>query len=134
MDRPVSLNSKIRDVLAAWLVVAALAAHGLIPLGYMPDFSNRAAPHAGVMPLVICSGHGPMTMRPAQKPGSKLPPKSEASSICVFSLASLFTAAAPVFAGRLLAFAPVDITPADFLLAKDFYFGNAAPRAPPVRS
>ncbi len=118
----------------AWMVIAALAAHGIIPVGFMPD-----AARAPTQPLAmtICGGMGPMAMgkhvahsAPANKKDDSSKPRHEMP--CPFSTNALFAFGndAPVFASPVYIFIAL-MALALFALAQERRFGNASPRAPP---
>jgi hypothetical protein len=121
----------------AWIVVFALAFHGLIPVGYMPDFSRQAGQ---ILPMTICSGFGPMQMdadqhhmdharntgHNDQQNHNKVP--------CLFSLnsvASFDGLTIPFIVAFIFVIISLLALPNFRILAQRAY-GNASSRSPPL--
>lgn len=109
---------------AAFLTLAllALVVKVAVPAGFMV-----AAPGSGAgFPLVICTGHGPMTVHPGGEKGGE---KVHSDAPCAFA-GHAVSAAPPIGApiGGSLAYAAVEADPAGVRLAPGL--GLAAPPPP----
>jgi hypothetical protein len=120
-----------------WIVVAVLAFHGLIPLGYMPDVSPNAE-HP--MQMTICDGMDMSSMDmddQSDDSGALAKGKTDGKSSdhppCPFSVDAVFTFAkiAPDLAAPIFTFIAI-ASFASFLLSAQRRYANASPRAPPL--
>jgi hypothetical protein len=119
---------------AGWLVVAALALHGFIPLGYMPSVAPKSA-----LPLAmtLCGGMSMSSLATDdtdhhnRHAGDKANGKTHQR--CPFSINSVFAAAStdPQLAAPAYIFIGI-LALSAFALVASRRYGNAAPRAPPV--
>lgn len=108
----------------AWLVLAALGLHSLIPVGYMPDFSGHGL-------LVMCDGVDHMAGLAGEMPDCPHHKKA-----CPFSVASIdgfkglhVPVIMPSVYGVLADFSFVSLRLVPFT-----DFSNASPRSPPYFS
>lgn len=130
-----SSNQKPR-VYLGWLLILALAFHGLIPVGYMPDVTHAQGKSLG---MTICDGMDHSMTMGSHAENKQLKPhensnghKSQNRFPCPFSINAVFantavalSSAVPVFLFLTL------LLPAGFLLAERRRFGQGAARAPP---
>jgi hypothetical protein len=101
------------------LALLAVLVAVLVPPGYM------TAAGAGGPSLVICTGHGPLTLAPGDQKGSHKAPKARPNSLCAFTGhgVAVTDGSAPVVAVRFRAVAPAiqrilaDLTPGRGLAA-----------------
>ena len=120
----------------AWVVVLALLFRGLVPLGYMPDFSKRGS---GLFPITICSGYDRSTIfldRDFNKVDAAKHGKGHSQhddkTFCPFSVSSIFASAdAPVLFWLALAFSFIVVSCTDFRLVRQRFFANTSSRSPP---
>jgi hypothetical protein len=120
----------------AWAVVWALAFRGLVPLGYMPDFSKRGS---GFFPITICSGYDRETIfldrnfnkADAAKHGNGHNQHDD-KTFCPFSVSSIFASADnAALLWLALVFAFVVVFHTDFRLSRQRFFANTSSRSPP---
>ena len=116
----------------AWLVILALLFRGLVPLGYMPDFSKQAH---GFFPITICSGYDRTTIF-LDKDFNKVEPVGQGKTqhqhddrtFCPFSVSSIFASAeTPEFVSVALAFIFAVAVYTPFQLVRQRFFANTSP-------
>jgi hypothetical protein len=118
------------------VVVLALALHGFIPAGYMPDAHSVHEPFA----MAVCNGMGPMDMAAMQPKANPDPAKKNGDgqkfqdhAPCPFSVNAVFAfgGLAPCCAVPFAVFIVLNLLAA-FVFMRTGHFGNASPRAPPL--
>jgi hypothetical protein len=117
-------KDKSRRAWIACALILALAFHGLIPLGYMPEANNTGATHP-FLAMTICGGHAQTKDHGTAKD----------HDVCPFSVNHVF-ASTPIdaaIAAPLFIFVAL-LLPAAFALTTARRFGNSSPRAPPLYS
>jgi len=129
-------SQRTSRTILGWIIIAALAFHGLIPLGYMPDISS-AAKH--LLHMAMCNGMDMSSMDMDEgSADNDAPVKDRAnnkptnSTPCPFSVNAVFAFAhaVPVFAAPTYVLIAV-VSFAAFIFALQRRHINASPRAPP---
>jgi hypothetical protein len=135
-----SLTSGIRTSswrsYCAWAVILALVFRGLVPLGYMPDFSKGGA---GFFPVTICSGYDRATIfldQDFNKADAARHGKGDSghddTTFCPFGVSSIFAwAGVSALVWLALAFSFIVVFHADFRLGRQRFFANTSSRSPP---
>jgi hypothetical protein len=130
-------SQKASRALLGWMVIIALAFHGLIPLGYMPDISPKAG-HP--VQMTICDGMDMSSVDMDEDSGDDNAPaknkadgKSSDHAPCPFSVNAVFSFGnlTPDIAAPIYIFIAIASFAALILTAQRRYI-NASPRAPPL--
>jgi Protein of unknown function (DUF2946) len=110
------------------LVILAIIARGIIPVGFMPAHASN-----GDLELVICTGHG-VEVLPSGEPAQPGPKSSDKDGVCPFAASAPIAIAAAFAEPLVVSWAWLDrISPlADRHLASRVV-RTARARAPPLR-
>lgn len=111
----------------AWLVLLTLVLRSMVPVGYMPDFSGKAA----IPGIAICGSGKTIPGTSKDAPGH-----IKRDTPCDFSLNKSFSLEGlnpPALARLIFAFIGI-ITLTALFLQRQRVYGNTSPRAPPTLS
>ncbi|MDX2027988.1 MAG: hypothetical protein SFW62_05080 [Alphaproteobacteria bacterium] len=117
------------QIFFAWLVLAALVLRGLVPVGYMPDFSGKSA----LPSIAICGGKAHSSNAPLKDSGT---PSHHQDAPCLFAFNKSFSLESvkpPALAVLALVFS-MALAFAALVLERQRLFGNASSRSPPTHS